>query len=110
MAASDQTYRSQRALDIAFAVSSLLMLFSLVLMFAQDYYRPWKTEQRAFLKVESVMAEREAMESVFAITERYDEAMYKVVKALDEYKKVREKVKELEAENRAQAPEQEMQG
>ena len=46
MAATDQTYRSQRMLDIVFGVSCLLMLLSVVWMFAQDYYRDFKVEQR----------------------------------------------------------------
>jgi mono/diheme cytochrome c family protein len=58
MAASDQTYRNQKMLDVVFAVSGLLMLLSIVGMFAQDYFREFKTEQRAFRDVEAAMAER----------------------------------------------------
>ena len=39
MAASDQNYRNQNTLDIVFAITSILMLVSIVLMFVQDYYR-----------------------------------------------------------------------
>src|SRR5438552_157859 len=52
MAASDQTYRNQRRLDLIFGVSSLLMLIAVVLLFAQDYFQPWKTEQRTFRDVD----------------------------------------------------------
>ena len=36
MAATDQNYRNQYALDIVFAVSSILMLVSVLWMFVQD--------------------------------------------------------------------------
>src|SRR5262245_52594560 len=55
MAATDQTYRSQRALDIVFAVSSVAMLVSIIGMFVQDYNRQWKAEQRVFRDVEAAL-------------------------------------------------------
>ena len=58
MAASDQQYRSQKALDIVFGVTCVLMLASVVWMFAQDYFRDFKAEQRTFRNVETAMAER----------------------------------------------------
>ena len=60
MAASDQTYRNQRTLDVVFGVSCLLMLVSIVWMFAQDYYRPFKVEQvvRALEAVDSTAVTR----------------------------------------------------
>jgi mono/diheme cytochrome c family protein len=58
MAATDQTYRGQKTLDLVFGVSGILMLLSMVGMFAQDYFRPFKTEQRAFRDVEYGMAVR----------------------------------------------------
>ena len=61
MAATDQTYRKQYTLDIVFAVSSVPMLVSIVLMFAQDYFRPLKLEQRAFRDVEVGVAQRMAL-------------------------------------------------
>ncbi len=64
MAASDQTYRNQRQLDIAFGVSSVLMLFSIVWMFVDDYNREWKPEQRRFRDVETAMAQRQALEQI----------------------------------------------
>src|SRR5437899_3700171 len=62
MAATDQTYRNQRALDIAFAVSCVLMLASIVWMFAQDYFREFKQVQRRFRDVEEAVAERNMLE------------------------------------------------
>jgi cbb3-type cytochrome oxidase cytochrome c subunit len=62
MAASDQTYRKQKLLDIIFAVSGILMLLSIVGMFAQDYFREFKVEQRRFRDVEAAMAERSLLD------------------------------------------------
>src|SRR5438132_1107646 len=53
MAATDKHYRDQYALDIVFAVSSILMLVSVVWMFVQDYSREFKDEQRSFRDVEA---------------------------------------------------------
>jgi cytochrome c2 len=64
MAASDQTYRSQKMLDVVFAVSGILMLLSLVWMFAADYFREFKTEQRRFRDVEAAMAERDLLHAL----------------------------------------------
>jgi len=109
MAATDQTYRNQRALDVAFGVSSLLMLASIVLMFAQDYFRPWKTEQRAFMKVESVMAERDAFEDVISMVDRYDAAMLKVVTQLSKHKEHKQAIADLDEQIKALTPKKEIQ-
>ena len=69
MAATDQTYRSQRALDIFFAVSCLLMLASIVWMFVADYNREWKTEQREFRDVESALAQRIALDKLPSVAD-----------------------------------------
>ncbi len=61
MAATDQTYRSQKALDVVFGVTCVLMLLSIIWMFWQDYDREWKKEQRVFRDVEEAMAERGAL-------------------------------------------------
>ncbi len=61
MAATDQTYRNQKALDIVFAVSSIVLLVSIIWMFVQDYNREWKTEQREFRDVEAAMFTRQAI-------------------------------------------------
>jgi mono/diheme cytochrome c family protein len=58
MAATDQPYRNQRALDIVFAVSCILMLLSVIWMFVQDYDRDWKGDQRRFRDVETAVSER----------------------------------------------------
>ncbi len=64
MAATDQTYRNQRTLDIVFAVSCLLMLGSVVWMFVQDYNREFKSVQREFRDVEEARNERLMLEKL----------------------------------------------
>ena len=64
MAATDQAYRNQYSLDIVFAVSSILMLVSVVWMLWDDYRREYKTEQRQFRDVEMAMAQRDALQKM----------------------------------------------
>src|SRR6185437_1403770 len=59
MAATDQTYRKQKTLDIVFAVSCILMLLSTFWMFWQDYDRQFKHVQRDFRNVEEAMNEHQ---------------------------------------------------
>jgi mono/diheme cytochrome c family protein len=59
MAATDQTYRKQKTLDIVFAVSSILALLSIVWMLVQDYNREYKKVQREFRDVEDAVASRD---------------------------------------------------
>ena len=64
MAASDQTYRSQKILDIVFAVSCVLMLASLVWMFVDDYNRDFKSVQRHFRLVDDTLTVRGMLEKL----------------------------------------------
>src|SRR5882724_757112 len=64
MAASDQTYRSQRILDIVFAVSCVLMLASLVWMFVDDYNRDFKKVQKHFRSVDDALTVRGMLEKL----------------------------------------------
>jgi mono/diheme cytochrome c family protein len=64
MAATDQTYRSQKILDIVFAVSCVLMLVSIIWMFAQDYNREFKHVQRKFRDVDESLTERQLLEQL----------------------------------------------
>jgi mono/diheme cytochrome c family protein/cytochrome c1 len=64
MAATDQTYRKQKTLDVVFGVSCVLMLVSIVWMFADDYSREWKKEQRVFRDVEEEMSKRAALDKL----------------------------------------------
>src|SRR5471030_1698303 len=64
MAATDKNYRDQYLLDIVFALSSILMLVSLVWMFVQDYNREFKEEQRSFRDVEAALAQRQALDQM----------------------------------------------
>ena len=61
MAATDKPYRNQYALDIVFGVSCVLMLLGIIWMFAQDYYREFKVEQRDFRDVEEAIADRQML-------------------------------------------------
>jgi cytochrome c2 len=64
MAATDKPYRDQNTLDIVFALSSILMLVSIVWMFVQDYNREYKDEQRSFRDVEAALAQRAALDQM----------------------------------------------
>ena len=64
MAASDKPFRSQRTLDIVFAVSNILMLLSVVWMLWADYSREYKTDQRLFRELEVAMAQQQALQLV----------------------------------------------
>jgi mono/diheme cytochrome c family protein len=61
MAATDQTYRNQKTLDVVFGASCLLMLISVIWMFVQDYNREFKKVQREFRDVEAALNERAAL-------------------------------------------------
>src|SRR5207249_2916424 len=62
--ANGQTYRNQRALDIVFAVSCVLMLASIIWMFVQDYNREYKHVQRRFRDVELALTERTMLDKM----------------------------------------------
>src|SRR5919198_2290562 len=64
MAATDQTYRNQRALDIVFGASCALLLLTTVWMFVQDYNRDFKAVQRKFRDVSAAMSEREMIDKL----------------------------------------------
>src|ERR1700722_7307389 len=106
MAATDQTYRNQYSLDVVFAVSSILMLLSVVWMLVQDFQREYKTEQREFRDVEVAMAQREAL----AKMPRYDDFKERK-EAVDRARKQREadqsKIDELNDKIRKALPEKE---
>jgi mono/diheme cytochrome c family protein len=53
MAATDRNYRNQKILDIVFAVTCLLMFFSIMWMLYDDFNRPFKQVQRKFRDVET---------------------------------------------------------
>src|ERR1700733_7803986 len=64
MAATDKTLRDQKMLDMAFAVASILMLVSVIMMLGQDYFREFKDEQRVFRDVEAKVAQRLALDQI----------------------------------------------
>ena len=49
----DQKYYKSITLNRIFAVTSVILLVSLVWMFADDYERSWKHYQRNFRKIQS---------------------------------------------------------
>jgi mono/diheme cytochrome c family protein len=112
MAASDQTYRNQRILDIVFGVSNVLMLLSIIWMFAQDYNREYKKEQRTFRDVESAMSIRGALEKMPTKAD-FDAAQAQLEKAranlpTDEIKELENKISQelsakVDAEHKYQA-------
>src|SRR5262245_55580586 len=89
MAASDQHYRSQRTLDIVFGVSSVLMLITIIWMFAQDYLREFKVEQRSFRDVEAAMAQRAFLDALPGDVGNIAEAERAVAEARAEADKAR---------------------
>lgn len=103
MAATDKAYRDQYKLDIVFAVSSILMLISVMMMFMQDYYREFKDEQRVFRDVESRLAQRIALEQIPS-----DEELDAAEKAIEDAKAKRQedepKVRELRKEIEEKRP------
>jgi mono/diheme cytochrome c family protein len=64
MAATDQTYRDQRTLDVIFGVSCGALLLVTIWMLVADYNRDFKAVQRKFRDVESTLAERDAVNSL----------------------------------------------
>src|SRR5689334_7391597 len=97
MAATDQTYRNQRALDIVFAASCFLMLVSVLWMFAQDYNREFKTVQRQFRDVEAARNERLMLEKL-PTAEQVEEKHKEVADARQEVERVRAQVQPVQRE------------
>src|SRR5215471_9345500 len=101
MAATDQTYRSQKTLDIVFAVSCILMLLGTLWMFWQDYNREFKHVQREFRDVEEAMNEYQMIAQLPG-SEQVKAARQKVAdakKALEaKHEEVRPKERELMAQ------------
>ena len=106
MAATDQNYRNQYALDIVFAVSSILMLASIVWMLADDYFREYKTEQRQFRDVEAAMAQREALKKM-PRKEVVERALATVKAASEKRKNDNDTIEKYDAEIRELLPKKE---
>ncbi|HEY7310242.1 MAG TPA: c-type cytochrome [Gemmataceae bacterium] len=84
MAATDQTYRNQRTLDIVFAASCILMLLGTLWMFWQDYNREFKQVQREFRDVEEAMNEHQ-MIGQLPSTDQVAKARKKIAEAKNAY-------------------------
>lgn len=107
MAASDKPYRDQNWLDIFFAVTSILMLVSIVWMFMQDYNREFKTEQRKFRDVESALAQRLALDQIPRKTE-FDEAEAAIAQAREARKTRDEEFRKIQVEIARLLPQKEL--
>src|SRR5713226_25440 len=88
MAATDQTYRHQKTLDIVFAVSCIVMLISVVWMFAQDYNREFKQVQRKFRDVDEALTERQLVEKL-PDSKEVDKAVEERAQAEEELKQIK---------------------
>jgi mono/diheme cytochrome c family protein len=97
MAATDQTYRNQRTLDIVFAVSCILMLLGTLWMFWQDYNREFKHVQRQFRDVEEAMNEHQMLAQLPA-KDQVEAARKEVAEAKKEYEDAHEKLRGTERE------------
>src|SRR5215469_528841 len=97
MAATDQTYRNQRTLDIVFAASCILMLLGTLWMFWQDYNREFKHVQREFRDVEEAMNEHQ-MIGQLPSTEQVAEKRSAIAKAKEAYEAKHEEVRSKERE------------
>src|SRR5579871_699730 len=89
MAATDQTYRKQKTLDIVFAVSCVLMLISIIWMFAQDYNRAFKKIQAKFRDVDEALTERQLVEKLPNV-ERVQEAVSQREQAEAELQRIKD--------------------
>src|SRR5579884_1749541 len=97
MAATDQTYRNQKTLDIVFAVSCILMLLGTLWMFWQDYDRQFKHIQRQFRDVEEALSEYQML-AALPSQEQVAEARNKVTAAKKEYEAAHNKLLSRERE------------
>jgi mono/diheme cytochrome c family protein len=97
MAATDQTYRNQKTLDIIFAVSCILMLLGTLWMFWQDYDRQFKHIQRAFRDVEEALNEYQML-AALPSQEQVAEARNKVSEAKKALEAAHDKVRSRERE------------
>src|SRR5215471_16526266 len=99
MAATDKTHRDQYTLDVVFAITSILMLISIVWMFVDDYNREFKHEQRRFRDVEAGLAQRQALDQMPSFAE-FDAAEQAVEQArvYRDPAKLAKRTKELEAQ------------
>ena len=102
----DRNYDS-RDLNRVFAIGSLVMLVTVVLMMADDYSRQWKDFQRRFHDSEARKTEREIREAERAMTSAETKRLLEDLKKgeaelarhQDRYKKAQESLKKIDAEH-----------
>jgi mono/diheme cytochrome c family protein len=96
MAATDQVYRNQKALNLVFAVSCVLMFLSIIWMLVDDYNREFKKVQRKFRDVETQLSLGQMLENM-----PDDDALRTGQDKVLELRKIRDdKRKQLESEHR----------
>jgi mono/diheme cytochrome c family protein len=94
MAASDKNYRSQKTLDIVFAVSCVLMFLSILWMLYDDYSRPFKAVQRKFRDVETGIFENAMLDKFPEDHTEFDELQNQVEAARKAKKEEEGKLKD----------------
>jgi mono/diheme cytochrome c family protein len=100
MAATDQTFRNQKTLNIVFGLTSLVMFLTVIVMMVQDYNREFKPIQRKFRDVEVGVNERLMLDQLpeRAEVDKRVDAVVAARKALaDAKQQVRSKESELTA-------------
>jgi mono/diheme cytochrome c family protein len=93
MAATDQTYRNLKKVHVVFGVSCVLMLFSVIWMFVQDYNREYKTVQRQFANVEQARNLRVMLDQL-PTGDDLEERINDAAKARKEYAQAQESLSE----------------
>src|SRR5437764_12980834 len=88
MAATDQHYRNQKALNIVFALSCVAMLLSVIWMLIDDYNKPFKAIQREFRDVEETVSLASMLE-LLPDKKNVDDARKEVADARAERDKIR---------------------
>lgn len=94
MAATDKPYRNQRWLDIVFGASCVLLLLSTFWMLYQDHSRGWKSVQREFRDVETVVYKRSMVDRLpdKERIEAIETSLGKIQKAQEEVARERAKM------------------
>jgi mono/diheme cytochrome c family protein len=72
-----------------FGISALLMLVAVVLMFAQDYFQPWKTEQRVFRDVDQGISAQAMIKEAAVALKDWQDAEHRAYEAREIYDAVK---------------------
>jgi mono/diheme cytochrome c family protein len=110
MAATDQKYRNQRALDVVFGASCVLLLLSMFWMLYDDFARPFKRVQREFRDVETALYQQAMLEKFPADQMKNIEQAQGVVnearqKVNDAKANLKDRIREVMAAREGKSPE-----